>query len=95
MKIAFELGTIVCTRGVNDATCENKEFAKFVQKSLTRHILCDWGDMCDEDKESNNSAVANGDDRIFSAYNYKNGVKIWIITEWDRSVTTILFPEEY
>ena len=95
METAFELGTIVCTMGVNDAICENKEFADFVQKSLTRHILCDWGDMCDEDKESNNSAVANGDDRIFSAYNYKNGVKVWIITEWDRSVTTILFPEEY
>ena len=91
----FELGQIVCTMGVSQAMEDNLKFVKFIQKSLARHINCDWGDMCEEDKESNNSAVANGDDRIFSAYNYKNGVKVWIITEWDRSVTTILFPEEY
>ena len=60
-----------------------------------KHINGDWGDLCKEDKALNDSALANGNDRILSSYTNENDVKIWIITEWDRSVTTILFPEEY
>ena len=65
---------------------------------MSRYIACDWGDMCKEDWESNDEAVASGNDRIFAAYKYDDvhpDWKIWIITEWDRSVTTSLFPCEY
>ncbi|MDE6020535.1 MAG: hypothetical protein K2H01_06040 [Ruminococcus sp.] len=51
--------------------------------------------MDDEDKALNDAAVKNGDERIFAAYIDSTGRKIWIITEWDRSATTILFPSEY
>ncbi len=54
----------------------------------------DWGDLDDEDKKENELSVKQGF-RILSAYNLENGEKVWVITEWDRSVTTILLPEEY
>ena len=52
------------------------------------------GITCEEDAEMNTEAVNNGDDRILAVYKTCKG-NIWIITEWDRSVTTILFPSEY
>ena len=67
---------------------------KFVFDSLKRHTRCDWGELSEQDKASNNSAL-NGSGRLFSAYIKEGLDKIWIITEWDRSVTTILFPDEY
>ena len=54
----------------------------------------DFGDVSEEDWELNEEAVDTGD-RILSAYHDRNGVKFWIITEWDRSATTILLPSEY
>jgi hypothetical protein len=95
----FNTGQIVATRGVYDFSCENLEFAEFIRKSLNRHIKCDWGDVEDEDKKTNDQALKEGT-RLLSAYNDdrfpKNGIAtIWIITEADRSVTTILFPDEY
>lgn len=91
----FNFGQLVATVGVNEALYGNPKFQKFVKESFQRHINGDWGDLDKEDKNSNDLALESGEDRIFSAYKYENGVKIWIITEWDRSVTTILFPEEY
>jgi hypothetical protein len=61
---------------------------------LVRHALGDWGDLCDEDRQSNSEALAD-DLRILSAYRLSDGTKIWIITEADRSGTTVLLPEEY
>lgn len=60
------------------------------------HASGNWGDVCDEDWESNNEALRTGD-RLLSAYwlDDAHTEKIWIITEADRSATTILFPEEY
>ena len=89
----------MASRGVYDLACENQEFAKFIQKSLNRHVKRDWGDVDDEDKETNDQALKERT-RLLSAYNDdrfpKNGVApIWIITEADRSATTILFPDEY
>ena len=97
--VQFPLGQTVMTRGVADLVAENEEFAKFITLSLGRHTKGDWGDVDAEDKLSNDEAVKAGD-RILSAYNDdrfpKNGIStIWIITEWDRSVTTVLFPDEY
>ena len=99
INAAFNTGQIVATRGVYDLACENPNFAQFIQKSLNRHVKGDWGDVDEEDKQSNDQALKQGT-RLLSAYNDdrfpQNGVAtIWIITEADRGVTTILFPDEY
>ena len=65
---------------------------------LTRHVHGDWGDLCEEDKRQNEIAVATGQTRVFSSYCIGIGLteaKVWLITEWDRSVTTLLLPSEY
>ena len=95
----FDTGQIVATRGVYDLACQNPDFAWFIQKSLNRHVKGDWGDVDEEDKQTNDQALKQGT-RLLSAYNDdrfpKNGIAtIWIITEADRSATTILFPDEY
>lgn len=61
---------------------------------LDRHVSGDWGDLNDEDKAVNTAAVKDGE-RILSSYEVAPGRKVWIITEWDRSVTTLLLPSEY
>lgn len=96
-KQGFSLGQVVMTRGVNDLIADNVSFAKHVTNSFDRYRACDWGDLGAEDSASNDAAVSSGDDRIFSAYAHPDhdDWRIWIITEWDRSVTTILFPSEY
>ena len=96
---SFETGQIVATRGVYDLASQNPDFAQFIQKSLNRHVKGDWGDVDDDDKEANNQALKQGT-RLLSAYKDerfppKGVATIWIITEADRSVTTILFPDEY
>lgn len=93
MGITFRLGQIVMTRSIAIDVEESAKFAREVTKALRRYASGDWGDICAEDAQMNNEAV-NGGDRILAAYNTSNG-KIWIITEWDRSATTILYPEDY
>ena len=61
---------------------------------LHRHALCDWGEVCPSDRELNDLALDEGT-RVLSAYRTSKDVRIWIITEADRSATTILLPEEY
>lgn len=90
----FNPGQLVMTRGVNDLIASNEEFAKHVMLSLKRHMAGDWGNLCDEDRVTNESALLDGE-RLFSAYTKVGVPPIWIITEWDRSVTTVLFPDEY
>lgn len=92
MDAKFELGSLVTTREVA-LRRENKDFDKFVMDSIARYTQCDWGDTCDEDKKTNDYAVKNNE-RILAVYKC-NDTTIWIITEWDRSVTTVLFPSEY
>jgi hypothetical protein len=60
---------------------------------LTRHQTGDWGDLDDEDKESNEEALINKT-RVFSSYSFGED-KVWIITEADRSFTTFLMPSDY
>ena len=93
-KTQFETGRILMTRGVNDRIADDPEFSKFVLKSLARHISGDWGDLSREDKSENELSLREGF-RLLSAYEIDGHPKIWIITEADRSATTILFPEEY
>ena len=95
MTKTFEYGRIYLTRGVNDLVAEDSKFAKFVMKSMGRHIHCDWGELVEEDKQANDEAVEDGNLRILSAYSIEGLPKIWIITEADRSATTILFPDDY
>lgn len=93
-KGKFPLGRMVMTRGVSDRVADDTEFSKFVIESMGRHARGDWGDLCEEDRKANDSALKDGD-RLLSAYEKEGLPKLWIITESDRSVTTCLFPEEY
>lgn len=63
-------------------------------QALSRHAAADWGDVDPEDRAANDHALADGS-RLFSVYHTADGTKFWIITEADRSVTTILLPEDY
>jgi hypothetical protein len=90
----FETGQVVETQGVNRKRYEDKNFEQFVRESFQRHLKGDWGDLCEEDKKANDNALIT-QDRLLSKYNYKDGTSIYIITEWDRSATTVLFPSEY
>jgi hypothetical protein len=89
----FSLGKVGWTRGVNDRVAVDASFSKFVLVCLIRHAMCDWGELDDEDKRENDFSVDKGL-RLLSSYQ-RGDWKIWIISEADRSTTTILFPEEY
>ncbi len=88
-KRGFALGDVVQTRGSVDAFTREE-----VLGCLIRHANGDWGDLTDEDKQANELALKD-DERIVSAYTFEDGRKMYIITEWDRSYTTVLLPEEY
>ncbi len=62
---------------------------------LRRHLSGDWGDLDEGDRRQNDAALTSGEDRLFSSYQVTRDLKLWIITEWDRSVTTLLLPSEY
>ena len=68
-----------------------------IEALIARHQSGDWGDCCDEDKAMNDAGLdKENPDRLMSVYKLpKAGKTIWIITEWDRSATTILYPEDY
>ena len=90
-KALFSLGQIVGTPGALRALAEaQQEPLDF----LARHVTGDWGELDDEDKAQNDLSVKNGL-RILSAYTLQTGERIWLITESDRSATTILLPSEY
>lgn len=93
----FSLGCTVMTCGVNALMKEDSAFYQFAVYSLLRYYYCDWGDTCEAGKAQNDNAVANGDDRILAEYRHPDHPdwRLWIITEWDRSATTLLFPSEY
>lgn len=90
-KNRFSLGKVVATPGSLEAFENANESPSIF---LDRHVSGDWGDLCEEDQEANELALKNGD-RILSSYHLNDDTKIWIITEHDRSATTILLPEEY
>ena len=90
----FPLGQLVVTRGINDKIADDLKFSEFVLQSMRRHAAGDWGDLTKKDIEENENALEKGF-RLLSAYIKEEHPKIWIITEADRSVTTVLFPTEY
>ena len=65
-----------------------------INRGLQRHLAGDWGEVSENDSAANNRAVVERT-RILSAYNASNGTRFWIITEADRSATTILLPQDY
>ena len=83
------LGRVVATPGVLGAVPRSELFA-----ALERHMRRDWGDVCEADWRANDRALKIGE-RLLSSYKSNDGVKFWIITEWDRSSTTFLLPSEY
>lgn len=87
----FQPGRIVATPGAL-AVLEASGEAPF--DYLVRHINGDWGELSAEDIRENELSLIHGF-RILSAYTLRSGTTIWIITEADRSATTILLPEEY
>jgi hypothetical protein len=87
----FSLGRVVATPGATEAL---KEAGVEAATYLQRHAFGDWGDLCTDDLVENELSLEQGF-RLLSAYHLPDLVKIWIITEADRSVTTILLPEEY
>lgn len=89
----MEYGRLVATRGVADEMESDPTFAREVSAAFDRYQRNDWGDLCPEDREQNDQAVKVGE-RVLAAYPTSRG-KVWIIIEWDRSATTILFPSEY
>ena len=89
--IRFELGNIFLTPGALAALSEShQQAAEFLQ----RHINGDWGELDAHDRAENELSIEQGF-RILSSYRTSSGEKLWIITEADRSATTILLPSEY
>jgi hypothetical protein len=84
----FPLGQIVMT-----ANASRQLAAEDIQKALTRHAAGDWGEVCEGDREENELSLKEGY-RLLSVYR-SGETKFWIITEADRSVTTVLMPEDY
>jgi len=87
----FPTGVVVMTPGVEDLALQGR-FNPATY--LHRHLNADWGDLVEGDRQLNDAALASGQDRQFSSYQVAPDLKLWIITEWDRSVTTLLLPSE-
>ena len=87
----FPLGQIVATPG---ALAALEEANHLPAEFLSRHAKGDWGDLCAADQQENELSLREGF-RLFSSYTLSNAQKLWIITECDRSVTTLLLPLEY
>jgi hypothetical protein len=88
IKPLFPLGKIYATPG---ALALNVDLTRY----LRRHHCGDWGEaLCDEDRRTNDEALEQGC-RLLSCYRTPAGERIYIITEWNREMTTILLPEEY
>ena len=91
MPVKIPLGQLVATPGALEAL---EEAAVSFLPYIRRHLEGDWGDISPEDAGENELSLEQGF-RLLSAYKLPGGGKIWIITEADRSATTILLPEEY
>lgn len=89
--MSFSLGQVLATPGALEALQRSSQsYIGF----LLRHLRGDWGEVCKEDWALNDQAVGDGT-RLLSAYRTSHGERIWIITEADRSATTLLLPDEY
>lgn len=88
-KSSFPIGDLYVTAQAD------RELAKTdILKALERHTQRDWGDVGEEDRQANDASLADGS-RLLSEYHSQSGVRFWVITEADRSATTVLLPEDY
>ena len=87
----FPVGQTVATPGALDAI---EEAGQTPDIFIRRHQGGDWGDVCQDDAEANELALKDGS-RLFSVYHTAKKIKLYVITEWDRSATTICLPEDY
>jgi hypothetical protein len=85
----FRLGHIVATPNALEHLTQED-----ILTAIQRHQAGDWGDLCEDDKRENQLSLEKGF-RLLSAYHANNGTKFWIITEADRTATTVLLPEDY
>ena len=85
----FSLGRVVISIAATE-----KLVPEEIALALSRHARRDWGDVSDSDRQENELSLDNGY-RLFSVYHGHDGTKFWIITEADRSVTTVLLPDDY
>ena len=96
--VLFSPGHVVAT---SSALALLQEHGASVPELLHRHLTGDWQQMCQSDRDANWSAVLECETRVFSSFDIApkghagKPIKIWVITEWDRSVTTVLRPEDY
>lgn len=88
-QILFSPGRIVATPGVLDSVS-----SVAILSAICRHLQGDWGLVCEDDRTANDEALAEGF-RLLSVYETADGTRFWIITEADRSATTVLLPSEY
>lgn len=85
----FPAGQILMTPAAQEALLPDE-----VLKALRRHLSVDWGDCSPDDAAANDEALRHGA-RVFSVFHTEQGTTFWIITEADRSATTVFLPEEY
>ena len=89
MATKFPLGQVVATRNAAE-TLSHQE----ISQALARHSTCDWGDVDEQNWQENELSLKEGF-RLLSVYHTQDGTKFWIITEADRSATTVLLSEDY
>ena len=91
----FPMGQMVVTAGVNERIADDDEFRTWIQECILKHSMGMWGDIDAQDVKENEFSLKKHL-RLLSAYHYPtDNTKIWIITEADRSATTVLYPDEY
>lgn len=89
----FAVGSVFKTCGIEIAMDEDKKYIDEIVDCLSRYLAGDWGNLSEDDKIANDKALTNNE-RLLGAYQTSKG-KVYIITEWDRKITTILFAHEY
>jgi hypothetical protein len=89
VQSTFPFGRLVATQNaLNHVSMDD------IETALNRYGARDWGELCEADRKEDDFAVEN-DGRILAVYTTSHGTRFWLITEWDRSATTILLPEDY
>lgn len=89
----MRLGNLYATRNIEDSMQNNEKFRKDVNSAIGKFLRNDWGETCPEDSILNNLAITTNE-RIVAAYETCLG-RIWIISEYGRTSTTVLYPTEY
>jgi len=93
-KPKFKMGDVVITEEIDRLIKSFPKFKNYVCKCVERHSECDWGNMEEAEKKENRFAIKHGE-RIFSAYKSDRYPNIFVVTERDRSITTVLCAEEW